>query len=254
LPPPTYGPSLTEAPAGPVCVSPSLQCTQSTFVAGLEVDHPHYNTPGQVWSCTVGAVAKYGSQVGFLTSSHCTYSAMGTLDGTTHGQGVGASQNWTKVIDPAFTVSSSALWGRTCPTYYKCRLADVQFAAWANTPLDGLGYIATTVYENTTAPFMTEIATLKGRRILEGREPPMVVLNVGDDVRKTGRTTGTTVGTLSATCVDIPIGPSPEIPPYYLICQDVVKYFGGNTNVKLADLGDSGAPVFTTWSDGSTIL
>ena len=183
-------------------------------VGGLQIHFGQY-------LCTLGFNAVSGGQNSFITNSHCTNRQGGT-EGTVYYQptsGVDPVAIATEVHDPSY------FRGNGCPKGKKCRYSDASRAAYNSGITFDLGGIAATGVGSLTITGTNNIAN-------EGSA------SVGQTVSKTGRTTGTTVGAVSRTCVNTGVSGTNIVQ----LCQTWVDAGVG--------AGDSGSPVYA----GSTLL
>ncbi|MGH7700785.1 MAG: hypothetical protein ACREMJ_09760 [Gemmatimonadales bacterium] len=169
-----------------------------------------------IFLCTLGFNAVHEGAASFITNSHCT-ERQGTTDGTAYFQpvsGVAESFIGTEVDDPSFFRG-----GDLCPRGRRCRLSDAARAAYAPGVRFALGGIAATDEGSLT---------ITGTRNISGAGSA----SVGATVSKVGRTTGTTTGEVTRSCVNTNVFAS----NITLICQTFVNAGVG--------AGDSGSPVF----------
>lgn len=242
-------PAAEEQPPGSgLCIG--LQCNQSGIYAGIETDWVK-SSNGLVYACTVGTLTKIGTDLGFITASHCSSDYSGFLDYTFFypGSSVGSSTAFgIKHYDPTYTPTPG------CPAGFACRASDAQFAivngSWAN----GFGHIAKPYAMNDPdSSVALPISSLTGFDIVSERVPPYVNLAAGTLVNKVGRTTGWTQGAVVSTCITVSYGIARSGAYVAYTCQYAVgEYipFGG----LLARQGDSGAPVFTVVSGSSVMV
>lgn len=191
-------------------------------VGGLQLQYGSYN-------CTLGFNATRGTDRGFATNSHCT-NTQGGVESTTYYQpSTSYSAIATEIADPGYWT------GNGCPAGRRCRRSDSSFARYNSSTSSTLGEIArTTSYASTSAGSITIDGTNPRFYINAEQSFPYQ----GDLLEKVGRTTGWTYGSVSSTCVDVPVSGS----DITLLCQD---YFAA-----YAQGGDSGSPVF--YWDGGT--
>jgi hypothetical protein len=192
-----------------------LQLFHRPLVGGLQV-----TAPGG--TCTLGFVARREREVGFVTNSHCT-TTEGSLDGSvffqpstvgvpSKGFDVGDLAVGTELIDPPL-IECLGL-GKVC------RYADAVFVRRrsANTKVS-FGKVAKVpqqppVWNGKTFRIVDEFSSFEGL-----------------PVTKTGRSTGTTSGSVDDVCVN-QLSSSPVI---MNLCSNVTSLF--------ALKGDSGSPV-----------
>jgi len=167
--------------------------------------------------CTLGfnATTAAGQSI-FVTNSHCTNTYFGP-DGVTIFQPTNTAGNQigTEVAD-------IGLWdcGGTC------RWADAAYIAHNGTRGVSQGVIARTPWPNPIS--ITEIASYRVVARYNGSAP------VGTYLDKTGRTSGSTYGQVTQSCVTIG----------NLVCQDVSTVYSAG--------GDSGSPIYI-WLGGSDV-
>ena len=183
------------------------------FVGGIQIAFGSY-------VCTAGFNAKRssGSPV-FVTNAHCTTSQYAT-DGVAIYQHTIASGNHVgnEVADRGmYACAGSGTW---------CRRADAAYISHNGTRTIGQGGIARTQWATGQAAPLTVI----GEYDIVGRYTG--TLPVGSYLDKTGRTSGSTYGQVTNSCVTIGS----------LRCQDVSRVWSQG--------GDSGSPVFV-WLGGS---
>jgi hypothetical protein len=228
-----------------------LQCSQYRLWGGLGI---RFASPraGYDRECTMTpASLATGSTVfiGFLTASHCSTTAQGTLDGTTFRQGPSWSVG-VKLRDSPLRRTTRCYPGNTC-TY-----ADAQFVeVYSNVPTSQ-GWVASTIYtdaflsDSLAAPL---VSRLDGTVMSYDRDIPLVLLQVGERIYKTGAVTGSTTGIVTKLCYDLVNGYLADGTPVEIDCQVEVKA-EGNQSYPVAREGDSGAPVYSFVSDHVTAV
>jgi hypothetical protein len=185
-----------------------------------------FHTANDDWACTVGANvwAPGGPRKGFLTASHCSKD-LGTGNGV---DGIGYYQPnlayWNYVGQEA--IDPPLFTGGNCPTGKSCRWSDV---LWADYSSDSY-FVPYTIAETTTIGSGYTPGSLTVARYRSTQQTANVL--VGFTVRKTGRSTGTTQGLVSAHCMDVPKPTSNVV----MLCQDLVA----GPSYK----GDSGSPAY----------
>jgi hypothetical protein len=151
----------------------------------------------------------------FMTASHC--GGIGTIWAqNTTGYRIGATVHDAVVIFPPSCFSGDVC----CPYPEGCQLADESVAEYDDSVSQGYGRVYKTNLNSLT---------ITGTYSVAG--PVYGAVN-GEVVWKVGRTTGTTNGRVTASCVDFP--PAEGHPGK--LCQQAANYTSGN--------GDSGSPVF----------
>jgi hypothetical protein len=189
----------------------SVQDGWRPVTGGLQIE-----TPGVY--CTLGFSALWGGTLGFVTNSHCTQTQGGveyTPAWQATSQAPYPSLAGTEVNDPSYFS------GGSCPAGRICRASDSAFFR-AETTVNPL--IAA-----TPGPWDLSVAAWL--------EVPGKVLypSQGQVVSKTGRTTGTTTGTIQWACATINSAGG----PHTYLCN----YIATSTAQNGAG-GDSGSPVY----------
>jgi hypothetical protein len=166
---------------------------------------------GGSFVCSVSAPATRNGVAGFITASHCgndTYQLTGTTFGSpnANSNNVGAES-----VDPTgFSCTLGSGFGA-------CRNSDAAFVTSSSTTFGSLWVISPTSLQTT------RVRTFNGSTDYQ---------SAGTVVNKSGRTTGTTSGSVTRDCVDTRVGGSPN---YVVLCANF-------TNARV-DGGDSGG----TW-------
>lgn len=181
---------------------------------------------GVVWGCSVGADVIYNGQRGFVSAGHCS----------TFGNGGGGGPSTSPLFQnvwsgnfPYYFVGTVQLnppmWsGGPCTPGFVCRYSDAEWIPyWQSSQYSGKKIAETTVI-GTSGPGSLTIGT---QRTALG----VASLIVGNTVRHTGRSSGTTQGQITATCSD-------QFAPgwHENLCQSEVLAY--------AKEGDSGGPVY----------
>jgi hypothetical protein len=201
---------------------------------GLEID-------GVKGKCTFGFNVRRGTEYGFVTNSHCT-GTIGAVDGASFYQdswSVSSHFLGQETVDPSFydpggPAKTSSIPGCTIP----CRQSDSAYIRYdesiSNNDIQ-FGTIAKTSSRGPTSGSKT----ISGTLTMTGEASSHLM---GQELNKIGRTTGWTYGNITATCVDY------NVPSFYgeWICQYDVE--AG------ANLGDSGAPVFSGNESSTTVI
>jgi hypothetical protein len=172
--------------------------------------------------CTMGFNAVDGSEVSFITNSHCT-NTQGGVEGTQYYQptsSVNGTVIATEVEDPTY------FRGGACPRNKKCRYSDASRARYGNSANSQLGVIAQTSGPNNGDLTVTGTFSVGGKGSAA----------VGTTVNKVGRTTGWTQAPVTRTCVNTSVSGSNIMQ----LCQNFVEKAG----TQLVAGGDSGSPVF----------
>ncbi|MDC0713280.1 hypothetical protein POL68_32760 [Stigmatella sp. ncwal1] len=177
------------------------------ITGGLQIE-----TPGSY--CTLGFSALQAGTLGFVTNSHCTQT-QGGVDSTPAYQPVYPDLIGTETTDPYYSS------GGSCPSGRICRNSDSAFFS-ATTSVNPLVAM-------TPGPFNLSISSWL--------EVPSKVLypSQGQVVYKTGRTSGTTSGTIQWACATVNSGGT----PHTYFCN----YIATSPQQNGAP-GDSGSPVY----------
>ena len=197
----------------PVKFESSLQDRHRGLVGGLQISTAS-------WICTMGFPATRAGVRGFVTNSHCT-NTQGGVEGTRLYQPTFATGNriGVETVDPQY---------RLCPLTSLCRYSDASFVRLDDDVTSRRGAIARPATLGTLA--WNGVATF---RIISEADPV-----VGRVVRKVGRTTGMSAGTVSRTCTNVNVSAS----PFRFLCQAQANY--------ASSPGDSGSPVFSLLGGG----
>lgn len=189
--------------------------------------------------CTLGAAASGPGYIkGFVTASHCSSGLMvaNGVHGIDYHQSVKAlfvNKVADEAIDPGLFSG-----GFYCPAGKLCRWSD---ALWADYTSDSHS-AGKLIAETTTIGTGSAWGSLTVARYRSA--PTTAGVSTGMTVRKTGRTSGTTQGVMTSSCVNTVWAPGYNI---IMLCQDVVAAPSWS--------GDSGAPVyFQTSSDPSAAV
>jgi hypothetical protein len=177
------------------------------ITGGLQIE-----TPGSY--CTLGFAALQGGTLGFVTNSHCTQ-VQGGVESTPAYQAVYPNTAGTELTDPFYSS------GGSCPSGRICRYSDSAFFG-ASTTINPL-------VAKTPGAFNLSISNWL--------EVPSKVLypSQGQAVYKTGRTSGTTSGTIQWACATVNSGGT----PHTYFCN----YIATSSEQNGAP-GDSGSPVY----------
>jgi len=200
----------------PIKTVATLRDNVNPKVGGLQIHFGNY-------LCTMGFNANFGGVAAFVTNSHCT-NTQGGVEGTQYYQptsSVNSTVIATEVADPAYTRGSPA----GCPKSKRCRYSDSSRANYAPGISFDLGGIAI-----TGSGSLTISGTLNITNEIDATRTPVAV---GATVSKVGRTTGTSSGQVTNTCVNTSVSGSNIMQ----LCQTFVTAAVGS--------GDSGSPVFT---------
>jgi len=191
---------------GPILPT-SVQGAWRPITGGLQIE-----TPGKY--CTLGFTALQSGTLGFVTNSHCTQ-IQGGVESTPADQAVYPSLAGTEITDPPYTS------GGSCPAGRICRYSDSAF------------FRAST----TVNPLVAMTPGAFNLSISSWLQVPGKVLypSQGQLVYKTGRTSGTTSGTIQWACATINSGGT----PHTYLCN----YIATSPQQNGAP-GDSGSPVY----------
>jgi len=218
---------------GPGC-GVGLQCYQRPLVGGLEIT---WTGGGNEYRCTLGAIVQIGTEIGFLTASHCSnyLSFQRSGDNTVYSQG-GTAIGY-KRFDPMFTYTAG------CVPGYVCRISDAQFVSFQGyNPWYAMGYGARPVYSDVSGSQALEISDLQGFRIYQERRPPLINLPVGTQIMKVGRSTGRTTAIVDQACANYSAPPAWNGDQIELKCFWRAHSAFGNAVI---GAGDSGGPVYS---------
>ncbi|MEM4383814.1 MAG: hypothetical protein QXU44_07145 [Candidatus Caldarchaeum sp.] len=195
------------------------------LVGGLQIA---FVKGGLVYVCTLGFNAVQNGVEGFLTNSHCTTSAF-KQDGTIEYQPLPNKQVGQELKDPQpFSCGVARA---------KCRWSDAAFIRRFDGVTASLGIIAATTGVNDGS-----LTIAGGFQLVGGHDGNA---QTGTVLRKVGRTTGQTEGTVDKTCADV----RPSGSNVIRLCQDIVS-----AAVQIVAGGDSGSPVFRISDDPATPL
>ena len=202
---------------------PSLQGRVRPTEGGIQINFPGF-------LCTLGFNAKDGTQLSFITNSHCT-NVQGGVDNTPYWQPLQSVDNVqiaTEVEDPTY----GAITG--CPAGRLCRRADASRARYDVAATNvAFGKIAKTARPSKGSLGIT------GQYSITAEDEAVA----GQVVNKVGRTTGWSQGQVTATCTNTNVSGSNITE----LCQDFVSASVGS--------GDSGSPVFAiSGGDNVTLL
>ncbi|HYO72342.1 MAG TPA: hypothetical protein VEU33_40350 [Archangium sp.] len=178
--------------------------------------------------CTNGFTALWGSTLGYVTNSHCS-TVMGSLDYGASGQPALSSVAAYEAVDPPFQTGGSG----SCPAGRLCRNSDSAFFRVAS------GVSVTPLIPLTPGPNNLSIS---GWLEVPARVDYPAQ---GQFIYKTGRTTGTTGGTITQACATINAGGA--VHTYYC------NYIASNS-YQMAAGGDSGGPVYILSGNTATLV
>lgn len=219
----------------PAVIEASVQGTVRPVVGGVQIQ-------SSAGTCTLGWNAirfhttdPFG-QVDFsdyfITNSHCT-DQFGVVMGLVMGQPTTSSPIGTEFIDPPLFTSAS---DSRCPSGRECRYSDAALFQYYDGIDKRFAYFARTYAGSLTIQDYVKLLS---------SDAPTIV---GDPANKTGRSTGTTYGTITQACAD---QPQYERDPWgnvvdtgrTMLCQGRADYSSQG--------GDSGSPVFFHIYEGS---
>ncbi|MGH7519168.1 MAG: hypothetical protein ACREOC_17175 [Gemmatimonadales bacterium] len=209
-------------------VTPTLQERVRPVQGGLMIDFI-------LGLCSLGFNALSGSQLSFITASHCTW-AQGGVEGTIWYQHTwldfSGSDNTigTEVDDPVYFGGRRGRRGNGCPRNRVCRYSDAARGAYSTTQV-ALGKIAMTPAENGGLDIVGSFQITA--------EHASELITPGIVVHKVGMTTGWTSAAVSATCVNVNIDGT----SITQLCQTLAgSELPGAPQI--VGPGDSGSPVF----------
>lgn len=191
---------------------------------------------GSGGECTLGFNAYRGGTRGFVTNSHCTRTRNG-VESTTFYQSTGdrgTDYVGVEIADPRWHT------GGHCPAGRYCRWSDSAFVRYDSSVTSSLGYIArTTNWHQYVGPLTVNNSyptfRIRGEYAYNWQFE-------GTVLNKVGRSTGWTRGQVTHTCRNENVAGDSIL----MICQSRVAagVYGG----------DSGSPVFLTYTDGTAAL
>jgi hypothetical protein len=191
-------------------------------LGGLELS---WKLGSATYLCTLGLNAYRNGVRGFLTNSHCS-DIQGAVDGESFYQDDVSIWNLigTEQLDPGF-------WsGGACPPGRVCRRSDALWGSYNETPTSaGKVAVSTTIGSGSTPGSL--VSTVQ--YAVDAAGIRSVTPGCCSTLYKTGRTTGTTAGSINKVCFDTPLSSSNKT----LLCQSSVTAPSG--------AGDSGSPVFS---------
>jgi hypothetical protein len=197
----------------PIRNAATLRDVVNPKVGGLQIHFGNY-------LCTLGFNVS-ANAASFVTNSHCT-NTQGGVEGTIYYQPTSTLAPTSIAIEVADPVYFK---GGVCPRGKKCRYSDSSRAEYRNGTTFDLGGIAATNGSNLTISGTHNITNEA-----DGSRTPV---SAGATVSKTGRTTGTSSGQVTNTCVNTSVQGSQVMQ----LCQTFVTAAVGS--------GDSGSPVYT---------
>ncbi len=226
---------------------PTLRDQWRPIAGGIQIHDGVYKN-GVAEFSTLGFLAVRNEQAGFVTCSHCTGHFKGGVGNTPFFQAEKDSK-WKNQIGVE-SVNPKYFWGAggKCPWGRQCRYSDAAFIKRSggilqSTPLTpgDFGYLL-----------------LPDAYTLFSFQPPLLgpvtkyqITSVdyysvtGDEVEKTGRTTGRTKGKVTRTCVDENASSNGNDLGVTMLCQNEISAFSRG--------GDSGAPVYSLHTSPSGV-
>ncbi|HUQ83066.1 MAG TPA: hypothetical protein VM076_18085 [Gemmatimonadaceae bacterium] len=221
--------AVTVEDASPIRHLATLRDRVRPTLGGLQIAFVGVHTPpGFISLCTLGFNARFAgaSETYLVTNSHCSNVQGGVQD----------AQIFQPVTGPnnliAIEAADPELFTEGCPPERRCRFSDASLARYVDGVEATVGAIARTTLRGLTSGPLTINDFHPNFTIVEKR--PFSLM--GQTLDKVGRTTGWTVGTVWATCVDSFVADT----DITLFCQDFVLSGSGG--------GDSGSPVFESQS------
>ena len=220
--------AVTVEDSEPITPMATLQDQIRPAVGGIQIAFIVPNAPpGTLGLCTLGFNARIAgsSDTYLVTNSHCS----GLQGGVQH----------TGIFQPFPTSLANLIalehadpdyFEDGCYPHRRCRIGDVSIARYLPGVEATVGAIARTTLRGLTAGSLT----------IDDRQPTFTITDqqpfalMGQTLDKVGRTTGWTVGTVVATCIDTFVANS----DISLLCQTRVLSGSGG--------GDSGSPVFAS--------
>jgi hypothetical protein len=217
--------AFTVEDAEPIRFLATLRDRIRPTVGGLQIAFNSADLPpGSFFVCTLGFNARSAasSDTYLVTNSHCS-GLQGGVQHTEIFQPTPLPENLVAIehLDPEYFTEG-------CYPHFRCRFSDASLARYFPGVEATVGSIARTALRGLTAGSLT----------IDDRQPSFTITDrqpfsvMGQTLDKVGRTTGWTVGTVAATCVDVAVADTDIVQ----LCQDEV--FSGN------GAGDSGSPIF----------
>lgn len=186
----------------------------------------------QEWCSTGWMVQASNGDKGFLTASHCSHSTVGSgRTGESIYQANVSSTNFSGYVRWNTAWSQGCYYSPASTTPYfsgPCTHADAMFIGTGD--IDGKTPKTPVAPSNT---FGSRTFPPEPKWYMDTRLPQYAFSGMVTD--KTGRTTGSTRGTISGTCVDVKLGTQ---------SGDVIEQCQGEVSDAASGSGDSGAPVY----------
>ena len=217
--------AVTIEDTSPIRLTATLRDAIRPTLGGLQIAFIGAHTPpGFINVCTLGFNARFANspETYLVTNSHCN-SVQGSVQNTEIFQPVTGAANLIAIesADPDY-------FSQGCFPNRRCRFSDASLARYVQGVQAVVGTIARTTVRGLTAGSLTIDAGQPTFNIVE--KQPFALM--GQTLDKVGRTTGWTVGTVAATCIDVFVTDT----DIAMMCQDLVYSGVGG--------GDSGSPVF----------
>ncbi len=223
IPVKAYGFEISE----PIELNTTLRDETIPLTGGPQIFRRDTANPNLVHICSTGFIADINGQTGMITASHCT-ELYGLPDNSVFYQGSYIQGQNSTLIGPA-TLESQHAGGVNCPASRRCLNSDSAFI-----PIpEGLSTSTSVIKTKTLNSSPVNLEPKTGSRRVWSSLFDFGTVVVGDKVYKTGRTTGTTSGVISDTCVDLAINNS----IIFLNCHMQVT---ADTS-QFGDRGDSGS-------------
>lgn len=213
----------------PIHFAASLRDRWRPTLNGVQIHFGNY-------LCSLGFNAKDGTQISFVTASHCT-NTQGGVEGTVYYQPLSSTDPTviaTEVEDPTYFK------GGACPRGRKCRYSD------SSRELYSAGITSSYAIASTSGPNNMSL-TVTGSWAVTGQDNTTTSFPIHTQVNKVGRTTGWTQGEVTNTCVNTNVSGS----NITQLCQTFVSDPGGAVVVMG---GDSGSGVFKLSGSNATIV
>jgi hypothetical protein len=215
----------------PTNVAADLQHVVRPIPSSVQINH----LVGLGGACSLGwnaykrdinSPTGYDGHKYFVTNSHCT-SEFGVLSSDEFGQPDASSPIGTEFADPPMFTNAQ---NSSCPVGDQCRYSDAALVMYDDTVPWNHGRVPSVT---ASAPF-----TITGYRNIGG-EASEYDLIVGRVAEKTGRTSGRTTGTVTASCLRVREFEQGQATDRVMLCQ--MQATGLNVLG-----GDSGSPVYLT--------
>lgn len=210
------------AESDPVRPASSLQDHHRPLVNGLQIEYVISALVTGV--CSLGVVADRSGVRGFVTNSHCS-TTRGSVDNGNYWQPFRALLPTDPPAVGVETVDPNFVTGGSCPAGRRCSQADANFVRTTSGVSSSRGRIAVAATGAPTWSGSTRRITSKANVPGSGS---------AYTVRKVGRTTGHTSGTVANNCANVDVAGT----NITMTCQLVISGM-------LLQGGDSGGPAFS---------